>query len=185
MLASIEQSVDDDNKEALVKIVQNMQAMNGWSESIPQSIRLAAVEALEYFGSSCLPEAAGFLSDSDNDVVQCALSQFEDAVEDSDKSDRERASILGMAALVINDTETMESMLFELNNMRNSVAAETIKYLWENGNSTTQSLLAETVESVTGESDIDTVEKLDAWLKENPDDEEDEELYGGVGKSDK
>ncbi len=76
-------------------------------------------------------------------------------------------------------------MLFELNNMRNSVAAETIKYLWENGNSTTQSLLAETVESVTGESDIDTVEKLDAWLKENPDDEEDEELYGGVGKSDK
>ena len=172
VLHSIEQAIDDDNKEALIRIVQNLQLSKDWPDSVPQSVRLAAVEALEWFGSSCLPEAVGFLSDPDEDVVQCALGQFEDAVEDTDKSDRERANILVMAAGVVTDSDTMDSMLFELNNLRNSVAVDAIKLLWESGNDVTRSLLPDAVESVTGEENIDTPEKLDAWLKENPDEED-------------
>jgi hypothetical protein len=179
MLRSIEQTVDDDDKAALVRIVQELQRSKDWPDAMPKSIRLAAVEALEWFGSSCLPEAVGFLSDPDKEVAECALSQFEDAVEDTGKSDMDRARILAMAATVVTDPETMDSMLFELNNMRNSVAVDTIKHLWENGNAVARSLLPDAVESVTGEDDIDTVEKLDAWLKENPDDEDDEKFYGG------
>ena len=66
----------------------------------------------------------------------------------------------------------MDSMLFELNNLRNSVAVDAIKLLWESGNDVTRSLLPDAVESVTGEENIDTPEKLDAWLKENPDEED-------------
>ena len=34
------------------------------------------------------------------------------------------------------------------------------------------------MQDFTGEDDITTPEQLDAWLKENPDDEDDEEFYG-------
>ena len=172
MMEAIGNAVDNDDKAALLLLVQTLQKMQDWPDSVPQSVRLAAVEALEWFGSSCLPEAVGFLSDPDEDVVQCALGQFEDAVEDTDKSDRERANILVMAAGVVTDSDTMDSMLFELNNLRNSVAVDAIKLLWESGNDVTRSLLPDAVESVTGEENIDTPEKLDAWLKENPDEED-------------
>ena len=157
-----------------------LQKSKDWPDSVPKVVRLAAIEALGWFGSSCLPEAVGFLADVDEEVVACAMSQFEEAVGDLEKSDSERAEILVLASMVVTDSDAMDSMLMELNNMRNSVAAETVKQLWLNGNMTTQKLLSEAIESVTGEEGIDTPEKLDAWLVENPDDEEDEEFYGGI-----
>lgn len=174
---------DHENKSEVIRVVQELQKSKGWLDSVPKSVRLAAIEALGWFGSSCLPEAVGFLGDMDEEVADCAMSQFEEAVGDLDKSDIERSGILVMASQVVTDSDAMDSMLMELNNMRNSVAAETVKQLWLNGNATTQKLLPEMVESVTGEEGIDTPEKLDAWLAENPDDEGDEEFYGGI-KSD-
>ena len=169
-----------DNKSEVIRMVQELQKSKDWPDSVPKVVRLAAIEALGWFGSSCLPEAVGFLADVDEEVVACAMSQFEEAVGDLEKSDSERAEILVLASMVVTDSDAMDSMLMELNNMRNSVAAETVKQLWLNGNMTTQKLLSEAIESVTGEEGIDTPEKLDAWLVENPDDEEDEEFYGGI-----
>ena len=171
---------DSDNKSEVIRMVQELQKSKDWPDSVPKVVRLAAIEALGWFGSSCLPEAVGFLADVDEEVVACAMSQFEEAVGDLEKSDSERAEILVLASMVVTDSDAMDSMLMELNNMRNSVAAETVKQLWLNGNMTTQKLLSEAIESVTGEEGIDTPEKLDAWLVENPDDEEDEEFYGGI-----
>jgi hypothetical protein len=171
---------DSDNKSEVIRMVQELQKSKDWPDSVPKVVRLAAIEALGWFGSSCLPEAVGFLADADEEVVACAMSQFEEAVGDLEKSDRERAEILVLASMVVTDSDAMDSMLMELNNMRNSVAAETVKQLWLNGNMTTQKLLLEAIESVTGEEGIDTPEKLDAWLAENPDDEGDEEFYGGI-----
>ena len=128
--------------------------------------------------SSCLPEVAGFLGDADSEVVQAAVERFEEALSDIDLSDRERAEILIQAAKVINDPEVMDSMLFELNNMRHSVGVETIKTLMREGNEATQQVLADNIEFFVSEEGIDTPQKLDAWLKENPDDEGDEEFYG-------
>ena len=171
---------DSDNKSEVIRMVQELQKSKDWPDSVPKVVRLAAIEALGWFGSSCLPEAVGFLADVDEEVVACAMSQFEEVVGDLEKSDSERAEILVLASMVVTDSDAMDSMLMELNNMRNSVAAETVKQLWLNGNMTTQKLLSEAIESVTGEEGIDTPEKLDAWLVENPDDEEDEEFYGGI-----
>jgi hypothetical protein len=47
------------------------------------------------------------------------------------------------------------------------------------GGTATQSVLPENVEFYTGEEGMNTPEKLDEWLKENPDDEDAEETYGG------
>ena len=40
------------------------------------------------------------------------------------------------------------------------------------------------MQDFTGEDDITTPEQLDKWLKDNPDDEDDEEFYGNADKGD-
>lgn len=169
MLEEIRKSMDDENRDALVKLVRKMQHLQGWPNSVPLLLRTEAIEALEWFGVSCLPEVAGFLGDPDESVVSVAIGQFEDAVEDSELRAQARADILVMASQVISNSDAMDSMLFELNNLPNSVAVDTVKKLWVSANATVKALLPDAVESLTGEDDIDTPEKLDAWLRENPD----------------
>lgn len=172
MLDAIRAASDEENQKRLQEIVGEMQKTKGWPRSVPKIIRLEAVEALETFGVETLPEAACFLADPDTEVLQTAVGQFEDAVENSDLKDDVRAKILVMAAQVIKDTDTLDSMLFELNNMRYSVAAAAIKELWKSANKNVAAVLPDAIESVTGEDGIDTPEKLDAWLRQNPDENE-------------
>ena len=179
LIQAIRDALDAEDKKEVLKLVQRLQTSKEWPDGIPKSIKMAAIEALGWFGASCLPELAGFLADSDEEVVEAAVEKYEDALDDPDLSDRERSVILIQAAKVINDSDAMDSMLSALDDMRNSVAVETIKALMASGNQTAKSLLADAIEDVTGEENIDTPEKLDAWLKENPDDEDDEEFYGG------
>ena len=180
MIEAIRAALDAEDRKSVLRLVQKMQSSDEWPDGIPKSIKLAAIRALGWFGVSCLPEVAGFLGDSDSEVVQSAVERFEEALSDIDLSDRERAAILIQAAKVINDPEVMDSMLFELNNMRHSVGVETIKTLMAEGNAASKQVLADNVEFFTGEEGMDSPEKLDEWLKENPDDEDDEEFYGGT-----
>ena len=179
-IAAIRAALDDDDRKTVLKLVNGLQKSPEWPDGIPKSIKLAAIEALGWFGSSCLPELAGFLADADGEVVEAAIERYEDMLGDSDLSDRERAKILVEASKIINDAEAMDSMLFELNNMRHSVAVETIKRLMTEGNAATKSSLPENVEFYTGEEGLDTPKKLDEWLKKNPDDADDEDFYGGT-----
>lgn len=179
MIEAIRAALDADDTPRLLKLVQKLQASDEWPDGIPKSIKMAAVEALGWFGKSCLPEIAGFLADGDPEVVQSAIEKYEEALSDFDLSDRERAKILIEASKVIDDADAMDSMLFELNNMRRSVAVNAIKEMMTSGNSTTKSVLPDSIEFFTGEEDIKTAEQLDEWLKNNPDDPDDEDFYGG------
>ena len=176
---AIRAALDNDDRKEVLRLVQMLQKSEEWPDGIPKSIKMAAIEALGWFGSSCLPELAGFLGDSDEEVVQSAIERYEEMLSDFDLSDRERSKILVQASKVIEDSEAMDLMLFELNNMRHSIAIETIKQLMAEGGAATQSVLPENVENYTGEEGMNTPEKLDKWLEENPDDEDDEEFYGG------
>jgi len=176
---AIRLALDNDDRKTVLRLVQALQKSEEWPDGIPKSIKMAAIEALGWFGSSCLPELAGFLADADSEVVESAIERFEEMLSDFDLSDRERSKILVQASKVIDDSDAMDSMLFELNNMRHSVAIETIKQLMVEGGAATKSILTEAIEFYTGEEGLDTPEKLDKWLKENPDDEDDEEFYGG------
>ena len=180
MIEAIRAALSDDDRKTVLKLVNRLQKSPEWPDGIPKSIKLAAIEALGWFGSSCFPELAGFLADADGEVVAAAIERFEEMLGDFDLSDHERAHILVEASKIINDAEAMDSMLFELNNMRHSVAVETIKQLMAEGNAATQSILPNNVEFYTGEEGMDTPETLDEWLKQNPDDEDDEEFYGGT-----
>ena len=177
-IEAIRAALDAENKPRVLKLVQALQASDEWPDGIPKSIKMAAIEALGWFGSSCLPEIAGFLGDSDPDVVQSAIEKYEEALSDFELGDRERSKILIEASKVINDAEAIDSMLFELNNMRHSVAVETIKELMVSGNEAAKSVLPDNIEFYTGEEGIKTPEQLDEWLEKNPDDEGDDEFYG-------
>ncbi len=182
-IAAIRAALDAEDSAKLLKLVQKLQASDEWPDGIPKSIKMAAVEALGWFGSKCLPEIAGFLGDGDSEVVQSAIEKYEDALSDFDLSDYDRAKILIEASKVINDADAMESMLFELINMRNSVAAATMKELMVYGNAATKSVLPESIEFITGEENITTPEQIDEWAKQNPDDPDDDDFYGGSNNS--
>ena len=184
MIEAIRAALDAEDRPRVLKLVQALQASDEWPDGIPKSIKMAAVEALGWFGKSCLPEIAGFLGDGDSEVVQSAIEKFEEALSDFDLSDRDRSKILIEASKVIDDAEAMDSMLFTLNEMRPSVAVETMKELIASGNAATKSVLQDAIDFYTGEENIKTPDQLDEWLKENPDDPDAEELYGGSKDSD-
>lgn len=174
-IAAIRAALDAEDRPRVLKLVQALQASDEWPDGIPKSIKMAAIEAMGWFGSSCLPEIAGFLGDSDPEVVQSAIEKYQDALADFELSDKERSRILIEASKVIDDADAMDSMLFELNNMSHATAAATIKEMWTSANDATKSVLQDAVDFLTGEEDIKTPEKLDKWLEENPDDTDDEE----------
>ena len=178
IIEAIRAALDAENKKEVLKLVQRLQKSPEWPDGIPKSIKMAAIEALGWFGASCLPELAGFLADGDEDVVQSAIEKYEEMLSDFDLSPRERSEILIQASKVINDADAMDSMLFELNDMPRSIAVETIKRLMAEGNSATQQVLPDNIEFYTGEENMNTPEKLDEWLKrievEDPEDPNDE-----------
>ena len=178
LIVEIREALDREDKATVLNLVQKMQSSDEWPDGIPKAIKLAAIDALSWFGSSGLPEIAGFLADGDDEVVQTALDKFEEALSDFDLSDFERAEILIQAAKIVTDADAMDSMLFELNNMRHSVAVDTIKEMMVSGSEATKSVLPDNIEFYTGEEGIDSPEKLDEWLVENPDDEDDDDFYG-------
>ena len=93
-------------------------------------------------------------------------------------SDRERAKIVSLASTVLTDTDALEQIFMEISNMRNSVAANTIFTICQDGTPEAKRLIVDTMEFVTGEDNIKTVEDLERWLTENPDGPDDEDLYG-------
>ena len=181
---AIRAALDNDDRKQVLKLIQTLQNSDEWPDGIPKSIKLAAIEALGWFGSSCLPELSGFLADADKEVVQAAIDRYQEMLSDVDLSDFERAEILVQASRVIDDADAMDMMLMELNDMRHSVAINTIKQLMSVGNKATQSVLPGNIEFYTGEEGMDSPKKLDAWLQENPDDESDPDFYGGTKNTD-
>ena len=181
-IMAIRAALDNNDRKTVLRLVQKLQKSDEWPDGIPKSIKMAAIEALGWFGPSCLPELAGFLGDSDEEVVKSAIERYEEMLADSDMSDYDRSEILVQASRVIDDADAMDSMMFELNNMRHSVAVDTIKRLMVEGNAATKSVLPDNVEFYTGEENMDSPEKLDDWLKRNPDDDGDDEFYGNSNR---
>lgn len=180
ILDVIRQASDNDDKKALIELIHQLEKKPGWPSAFPLIIRREAVEALAWFDSDCLPEIITFIADKDADVAQMATDELIDSVSDQDMSDRIRAQILISSLNIPMDRDTVDHLLFELNNMRNSVAVDTVKKLWELQNKNITSQLADAIEFFTGEEGLDTPQKLDEWLENNPDDEGDEEFYGGI-----
>ena len=88
-------------------------------------------------------------------------------------------------APIIKDDDAVDAILMGLeNDMRNSVAVDTYKEIFKTGSEEIKKRLVESMQDFTGEDVLTAPEQLDAWLKENPDDEDDDEFYGNADKDD-
>ena len=179
LLDEIRAALREDDYKTLMRLVRKMQSSDEWPDGIPNSIKKAALEALGWYGSKCLPEIIPFLADSNPEIVADAVSQWEDAIAECD-SDREVSEQVKLASRVVVDADSVESILIEAMNMRHSVAVDTFKDVLAHGNEQAKAKVLEQIADYTDDSTITTAEQLDAWLKDHPDDPGDEEMYGGI-----
>ena len=179
LIEEIRKAIDADDIKKLIVFIRKLQASEEWPDGIPLSVRKAAIEALAWSGLEGLPSMVGFLADSDPDILETAIDAFDDGFQEAN-GDRGLSSLLVTACQAVTDGEAIETFLMELDNMRNSVAIETVKQIAQTGSSAAQAALKEAIEDRFGEGV--TVETLDQWYNdpsgENRDAPEDEDMYG-------
>ena len=189
LLAEIKAALEAEDRDKLVAIVRRMQDSSEWPDGIPSILHKAAIDAMEWFGTSTAPELVGYLAVSDAEVAESVLEAMEDMLSDVSIGDTERSELLLSYAKVVKDADTLESMIMELDNMRPKTRAETVLELYKLENPTLNSLLDENIDTYFDDyDDVDVVTKDDlaAFIEadkkahdEDPDlAEEEEEMYG-------
>lgn len=183
ILQDLQAALDSENFSRVSKLVAKMLEIppdpKFGKDGVAALLRRKAVEALGWFGAKAMPELVGMLADADPEIVQATFDQFSLALEDISLSDYERADIVVMAAKVLKNTDDLEMLLMEINNMRHSVGAGALVEICLEGTDAAKTLMPDAIEFFTGEDNLTTVEDVEKWLAENPDGEDDDDLYGG------
>ena len=185
LLNELQEALDDESLRRVAEKVKKIQDeyRKGGDAAVPPYMREQAVEALSWFLPDSLAELIGFMADSNPDVLEDVMKNFTEGIDDAELGDRELADIFKKIAPLIEDDDAIDAILMGLeNDMRNSVAVETYKEIFKTGSEAIKERLIESMQDFTGEDDITTPEQLDAWLKENPDEEDDEDFYGKADK---
>lgn len=180
LLRELQRGIDANSLKQVAKTaekIQKLQREKG-DDAVPVVMRQAAVEALSYFLPDAIVELIGFSADSDQDVLDDVLEQFDDAIDGTELGDKDLSKILTSVSKQVTHEEMLDSIFSGIEtDMRNSVAVATYKEILKSGTEEAKQRVWESVEDFTGE-EITTVEQLDEWLKQNPDDEDDDDLYG-------
>ena len=183
LLSDLQAELDANNGKGVAKLAEKVLVeMRKNGANVPPFVRSKAIEALGWFLPDTISDLMAFLADSDPDVLQDALTQFDSALDDPSLGDRELSEIVKICSKVIKDGDALDSMFMAIeSSMRNSVAISTYKYIMENGTPEAKARIAESIEDFTGEEGIQTKEGLDEWYnqEDNQDDEDDEDFYAG------
>lgn len=183
VLEEIQAALDADDIKALRKALSRFTAslkdggLGGYA-NVPRVLRTAAVQALGWFGQEAVVDLVDFMADSDEEVSNDAFNQFELALEDIALGDRERADIIKTVSKAVNDEDRVDMMIANLNDMRNSVKAETAIFILTEGSDQAKATLEEQL-PLYFDDDVKTSDDINKWLAENPDDPDDEEFYAG------
>lgn len=183
VLMEIQDALDADDLRALRRVLSRFVAgvgeggLGGYA-NVPRALRLAAVQALGWFGKDAVADLVDFMADPDEEISTSAFDQFELALADVSLSDRERADIVKTMSKALTDEDRIDTMLVCLNEMRNSVRAETVIAILSEGSAKAKEVLVEQIGAYI-EDGVSTVEGVEKWLAENPDDADDELFYGG------
>lgn len=184
----LQQALDDEDRQKVFALVHKLQSMDEWPDGIPQSVKLRALDALSWFGGAGVAEAVGFLADGDSEVVNTTIEKFEEMLSDFDLGDKAVSEILSQLVKVVHDTDALDSFYMEMNNMRDTVKAQTALNIYNSKNRAAISVLEENLEFIFGDADyeVKTREDVEKFLKDAEqayvDDPEkaqdDEDFYG-------
>ena len=178
-LKELQAALDEDDIKAVRRALDKMIAKtssNGSLEGLPTVMRAHALEALGWFGKSAVADIVPFLADSDSSISKDAFDKFQMAIDECD-DDGEKSLIVKTMMQVITDGEQIDTMLNNLNDMRNSVKAETITSILTDGTDKAKQVMMEQLGEYT-EDDVSTIDDLKRWIVENPDEDDSDEIYG-------
>lgn len=182
VLRELQDALDREDFRALRKALSKFTAkvsQGGLGGNVPVALRKSAAAALGWFGKQAAPELVGLMADPDPEVAEIVSSQFELTLQDADMGDAERSEIIKMLMTALTDSEQISTYLFYLNEMRNSRRAETVAFILENGTPQAQKVMREEIGGYLDDG-IGTIDDIEKWMAMNPDDECDEETYGGA-----
>lgn len=183
VLKEIQAALDADDVKALRRALSKFTAsaknggLGGYA-NVPRVIRAAAVQALGWFGKDSVVDLVDFMVDSDEEISSDAFDKFEFALEDVDLGDRDRADIIKTVAKALTDEDRIDTLLFNLNDMRNSVKVETAVAILTDGTAMAKSVLKDQLGFFFDEG-VETIDDIQKWYAENPDDPDDDDFYGG------
>ena len=185
----LQDALDENDKKRVFALVHKLQAMDEWPDDIPRSVKLKALDALAWFGTAGFAEAVGFLADSDAEVVQSAVEKFEEMLMDSSElGDIETSKIIQQITKVVHDRDALDTFVIELDNMRDTVKAETALSILDSGNQDAVSALKDNLEFIFSDIDKEEITRQDIEkfrkdaeqaYRDDPEKlKEDEEFYG-------
>ena len=178
---------NDDDKgvsRACAKILKVIQEKG--EDAVPPVVREDAVEALGLSLPSSLPELMGFMADSNEDVREAVNDQLDELFSDPTIGDRNLSPIMTALAKVATEEDVIDSMIASLeSDLRTSVMVATYKEILKTATEEVKEKARESIDELleidedeAGITDAQREKGLDKYLAENPDDEDDDELYG-------
>ena len=182
ILAEIREALDAEDLTRLRKVVAKFQlpvSEGGLGGKVHAELRKEAVVALRWFSPKSILDLLPYVADMNAEVVEESYSGIQESLDDNDVGDAERAEILVSLLQIIEDSDRIDALLMTLNNMRNSVKADAILQILNGGTATAKTVMQEQVGFYT-DADVEDAKGVEKWLKENPDDPDDAETYGGA-----
>lgn len=190
ILAEIQACLDNEDRKSLSKVcekIAKIQRERG-EGAVPASVRAKAVEAVGQFLPASLAELIGFMADSDPEVVDSVFDQLDTLLNDTTINDRELAVMLVAMSKVLTNEDAVDSLAMAIDmNMRNSVKVSACQQILDDGNEVVIARIKENIAEML-EVEVDELpdntkamkERLNEWLAENPDGEDDDDFYKGV-----
>ena len=184
---------NEDNKavsRVSAKILKIMKEKG--EDAVPPIVREDAVEALGLSLPAALPELMGFMADGNEDVREAVNDQLDELFSDPTIGDRNLSPIMTALAKVATDEDLIDSMLASLeSDLRTSVMVATYKEILKTATEEVKEKARESIDELL-EIDEDEVQLTDAqrekgldkYLAENPDEEDDDDLFGGNADND-
>lgn len=167
LAADIEKALDDEDFELAKKCASLALTCKD------AEIRQAMVDTLGWFGERAIPELTPFIADSDEDVAESAMNEWEMAVS-SVEDDVEKIGMVELAMQVISDEDYLESISGEYIGVDEKLAVESLLRVIEGeGGAKGIEKAKETYEFVTGDEFTDRA-AAEKWIAEEyePPDEE-------------
>lgn len=181
ILDQIQLALDNDDLAAVRRAIAKFSASpsaGGLGDNVPTELKEKAIEALGWFGKKGAMDLVAFVCDEDGGISDAAFDMLEEALNDPDMSDYDRAEFVKVIMAAVSNEDRIDTIMANLADMRNSVKADTIISILQNGTPKAIEKLLEDI-GFYADDDIKTIEDVQQWKKDNPDDEDDDDLYGG------
>lgn len=187
ILVELQDALDNDNDKGVAavcaKILKKMQTEG--ESAVPVVVREDAVDALGLSLPRALPELMGFKGDPNPDIREAVDEEIDSFLMETDMKDRELSPILASLAKVLTDEDSLDLLTMSIDtDLRNSVKVATCKQILDTGTEEAKASLNEVIADMLDvdeealPSDTEQIKKqLDKWLAENPDDEDDDDIY--------